>query len=155
MMSCEQFEEQVSAYIDHELSDDETEMLFKHLAGCASCRRAMTAVLDLRSGLRDRAPLLAPKELDDRVLRMARSAQLRMPDRVAIPAKMWQRRISMRISVAAAVMLTLLFVSFFASALWLGLSGSTDNLKVQTVFLTAVPTVEVRAYTMEPVVTIQ
>jgi anti-sigma factor RsiW len=154
-MSCEQFEEQVSAYIDHELRDDEAETLFRHLGGCASCRKAMTVALDLRSGLRDQAPLLAPKELDEKVLSVAQSRQSWMPDRVAIPVTMWQRRISMRIPVVAAVMFILLFGSFFASSLWLGPSESANNPKVQTVFLMAVPTVEVRAYTMEPVVTIQ
>jgi hypothetical protein len=115
----------------------------------------MTVTLDLRSGLRDQAPLLAPKELDEKVLSIARSRQSWMPDRQATPATVWQRRISMRIPVAAAAMLILLFGSFFASVLWLGLDQSADNPKVQTVFLMAVPTVEVRAYTMEPVVTIQ
>ena len=154
-MSCEQFEEWVSAYIDHELRDEEAEMLFRHLGGCASCRKAMTVALDLRSGLRDHAPLLAPDELDEKVLTMARSRQSWMPDRVAVPVTMWQRRISMRVPVVAAAMFILLFGSFFASSLWLGPTESGDNAKVQTVFLTAVPTVEVRAYTMEPVVTTQ
>lgn len=143
-MSCEQFEEQVSAYIDHELSDDETEMLFEHLAGCASCRRAMTAVLDLRSGLRDRAPLLAPKELDDRVLSMARSAQLRMPDRVAIPAKMWQRRISMRISALVAAVLMIIAASSLLALVWGPVK--TTPPQIQTVYITALPPVEVHGY---------
>lgn len=154
-MSCEQFEEQASAYIDHELRDEEAEILFRHLGSCASCRKAMTIVLDLRSGLRDQSPLLAPEELDERVLAMAQSRKSWMPDRVAVPLTVWQRRISMRIPVIAAAMFVLLFGSFFALMLWVGTYGSIDNPKVQTVFLTAVPTVEVRAYTMEPVVTTQ
>jgi len=154
-MSCERFEEQVSAYIDQELRDDEAETLFKHLGVCASCRKAMTVGLDLRSGLRDQAPLLAPKELDEKILSMAQARQSWMPDRAAVPATVWQRRISMRIPVLAAAMFILLFGSFFASVLWLGPNDSASNPKVQTVFLTAVPTMEVRAYTMEPVVTIQ
>lgn len=154
-MSCERFEEQVSAYIDHELHDDEAGALFMHLGGCASCRKAMTEALDLGSGLRDQAPLLAPNELDEKVLSIVRRRQFWISSRHAVPATVWQRRISMRIPVAAAAMLILLFGSFFASMLWLGPDESADNLKVQTVFLTAVPTVEVRAYTMEPVVTTQ
>ena len=154
-MSCEQFEEQVSAYVDHELRDDEAGALFIHLGGCASCRKAMTGALDLRSGLRDQAPPLAPKELDEKVLSIVRRRQFWISNRQAASATVWQRRISMRIPVAAAAMIILLFGSFFASILWVGPSESADNPKVQTVFLTAVPTVEVRAYTMEPVVTVQ
>ena len=154
-MSCEEFEEQVSAYVDHELRDDEAEILFRHLGGCASCRTAMTAALDLRSGLRDQAPVLAPGEMDEKVLSMVRRRQFWMANSQAAPATVWQRRISLRLPVAAAAMLILLFGSFFASALWLGPNESADNPKIQTVFLTAVPTVEVRAYTMEPVVTTQ
>jgi anti-sigma factor RsiW len=154
-MSCEQFEEQVSAYIDHELCDEEAGALFSHLGGCSSCRKVMISALDLRSGLRDQAPLLAPRELDDKVLSMAKSRQRWMPDRSAATMTMWQRRISMRVPVLAAAMFILLFGSFFASSLWLGPDESAANAKVQTVFLTAVPTVEVRAYTMEPVVTTQ
>src|SRR3989304_5420487 len=146
-MSCEQFEEQVSAYIDHELRDEETEILFRHLGNCVSCRKAMTVALDLRSGLRDQAPLLAPEELDEKVLSMAQSRQSWMPDRVVVPVTMWQRRISMRVPAVAAAMFILLFGGFFASSLWLGPNDSAANAKVQTVYITTLPAVEVRGYT--------
>jgi anti-sigma factor RsiW len=154
-MNCENFEAKVSVYIDGELDDQEAETLFRHLGVCTSCRKAMTEVLELRSGFQEQAPVLAPKELDERILRITRARESEYHDRRAIPAMLWRRRISIRVPVVAVAASLILFVSFLASSIWLAAKQQGENAKVQTVFLTAVPVVEVRAYAMEPVTTIQ
>lgn len=154
-MNCESFEIQVSAYIDRELPDHDAETLFKHLGVCGSCRKVLSDALEVRSGLREQEPLLAPEELDENVLRIVRSRRDWQPDRDAVPGSIWQRRLSLRVPVVAVAASVLVFVSLIVSSIWLESSQQNGNAKVQTLFLTAVPTVEVQAYSLEPVTTIQ
>jgi anti-sigma factor RsiW len=154
-MSCETYEIQVSAYVDRELSDREAETLFRHLGVCPSCRKVLSDALELRSGLREQEPLLAPEELDENVLRIVRSRRDRQPDRDAVPGSIWKRRLSLRVPVLAVAASVLVFASLVVSFLWLESTQQNGNAKAQTLFLTAVPTVEVQAYSLEPVTTIQ
>lgn len=154
-MKCAEYQEQVSALIDNELADRESEVLFTHLSECADCRATLRSGLELRSNLREDAPPLAPRELDARVLTATQGRHTTQPDRPAIPATIWQRRLSMRIPVVAVAVFVLVFGSVLLSSMWADSNQTADVRTVQTVFLTAVPVVEVRAYTMEPVVTIQ
>ncbi|MEW5797936.1 MAG: zf-HC2 domain-containing protein [Bacteroidota bacterium] len=51
MNTCNEYQEQISAYIDNELADAETSKLFYHLGECAECRGTMQSMLQLRSAL--------------------------------------------------------------------------------------------------------
>jgi anti-sigma factor RsiW len=51
MKQCHEWEEVISAYLDGESSDAEMRSLFHHLGTCGSCRRTMSAMLQLRSSL--------------------------------------------------------------------------------------------------------
>ncbi|NUN70839.1 MAG: zf-HC2 domain-containing protein [Bacteroidetes bacterium] len=51
MMSCQEWETVISAYLDGEASETETRDLFHHLGTCAGCRRTMSGMLQLRSSL--------------------------------------------------------------------------------------------------------
>jgi anti-sigma factor RsiW len=154
-MKCDEYEEQVSALIDNELADQESEQLFAHLGECAMCRATVRSTLELRANLKEDVPLLAPKELDARLLTALPSRRQVEPDRVAIPGKIWQHTISMRIPVAMVATLVLILGSFILSSMWFESKQATSVRTIQTVYLTAVPTVEVRAYTMKPMTTIQ
>ena len=154
-MKCDEYQEQVSALIDNELADRESELLFTHLSECAACRATLRSELELRANLREDIPPLAPKELDIRVLTAAKNRRPSEPDRIAIPAMIWQRRFSMRVPVVAAAAFLLIFGSVLLSAIWAESNQTADIRRVQTVFLTAVPAVEVRAYTMQPMTTTQ
>ncbi|TSA17796.1 hypothetical protein D4R75_12035 [bacterium] len=154
-MKCDEYQEQVSALIDNELADRESELLFAHLSECSVCRATLRSELELRANLREDIPPLAPEELDMRVLTAAKNRRPSEPDRPGIPAMIWQRRLSMRIPVVAAAVFVLIFGSVLLSSMWAESNQTADVRTVQTAFLMAVPTVEVRAYTMEPVVTIQ
>ena len=50
-MSCHEFEEMLSAYIDDELSSKEKEALEAHLATCDSCRSALSELKAVKSAL--------------------------------------------------------------------------------------------------------
>jgi anti-sigma factor RsiW len=149
-MTCETYEEQTSALIDHELNDAETEMLFVHLSTCRTCRHSLQSVLDLRSGLTEQVPPMAPKELDEKVMKRTARAQRAKVDRPAIRGLAWQGRISAPMPVAAGIVLLLMIGSFLLSTVWSGSMQRSAKEDPQLVYLTVVPTVEVRAYNLEP-----
>jgi len=154
-MTCESYEEQISALIDHELKDNEQEMLFAHLGACGACRRSLQMVLRLRSNLAQEVPPLAPKELDEKVLKRMATAQRARADRRPVPGFTWQGRISAPLPVAAGVALLLMIGSFLLSNVWSGTTQQSAKVDPQVVYLTVVPTVEVRGYNLEPVTVTQ
>jgi hypothetical protein len=52
-MTCDEYQEQVSQYIDGELDDKESGALFKHLSTCGECRSFLRSTLELRSKIHD------------------------------------------------------------------------------------------------------
>lgn len=56
MKTCEQYQEDVSAYVDGELGDKEMSELFFHLGTCGKCRTFMTSVIRLGSFLQSNEP---------------------------------------------------------------------------------------------------
>jgi anti-sigma factor RsiW len=154
-MNCDRYEEQLSALMDNELADDEAKDLLLHMGGCALCRATLRSQLELRSSLREDLPPQASKELDERILIAVQSRRPGKPDRVAIPGTFWQRRLSMRTPAVALAAVVLVIGSFFLSSLWFGWRQISRVDATQTIYLTAVPTVEVKAYTMKPMTTVQ
>jgi anti-sigma factor RsiW len=136
-MTCEAYEEQISALIDHELADGESMTLFEHLSTCQACRHSLQSVLDLRSDLGEQSTPIAPKELDEKVLQGEPRSRLYAGDRSPMRLMAWKRRISMPVPVAAAIMVVLIASSVALSSLW---------SKTQTVYITALPVVEVHGY---------
>jgi anti-sigma factor RsiW len=154
-MKCEGYQEQLSALIDMELEDGEAEELFRHMSGCITCRSVLRSQLALRFALREDVPPVAPEDLDEKVFAAVRSQRQRESDRPAIPATIWRRRLSLRVPVVAVAACLLIVGSVVLSTIWAESNQTADVRQVQTVFLTAVPAVEVRAYTMQPMTTIQ
>jgi anti-sigma factor RsiW len=137
-MTCEQYEEQVSALIDHELNDEETQVLFVHLSTCRACRHSLQSVLELRSGLSEEVAPMAPKELDQKVLNVMSIAKHLKGDRKPARGYVWTRRISIPVPIAAAIATILIAGSIAVSAL---------VRNTQTVYITTFPVVEVQGYT--------
>ena len=154
-MTCDRYEEQLSALMDNELADDEAKELLLHMSGCALCRATLRSQLELRSSLREDLPPQAPKELDERILIGVQRRHPGKPDRVAIPVTFWQRRLSVRTPAVALTAVVLVLGSFLLSSLWFESRQISRGDATQTIYLTAVPTVEVRAYTMKPMTTVQ
>jgi anti-sigma factor RsiW len=134
-MTCEQYEEQVSALIDHELTDDETQVLFAHLSTCPTCRRSLQSVLDLRSDLGEEVSPMAPKELDEKVLSLMPMTKRLEADRKPVRGHIWKRRITVPMPVAATIAAILVAGTIVLSSLW---------MNPQTIYVTTLPAVEVR-----------
>ena len=52
-MTFDEYQEQVSQYIDGELNDGDSGTLFKHLSTCGECRSFLRSTLELRSKIHD------------------------------------------------------------------------------------------------------
>lgn len=136
-MTCDMYEEQVSALIDNELNEEDAELLFRHLSACPSCRRSLRTVLDLRSDLKEQEPPLASTELDEKVLRRTAGEKRYVGNRKPMAMRVWKRRISIPMPVAAAITIVLIVGSVALSSLW---------TKTQTIYITTLPMVEVKGY---------
>lgn len=62
-MTCESVREQLTAYLDGELTDDRGSAVRGHLRGCDACRKVATDEAALRDGLRALPPLDPPASL--------------------------------------------------------------------------------------------
>ncbi len=67
---CNDYREQISQYIDGDLSPNERDILLGHLATCAKCRRTLEAYRLIGSELRSLRPELPPRELADSIYAM-------------------------------------------------------------------------------------
>ena len=144
-MKCDDYQEQLSALIDNELADREVEGLFLHMSGCVACRAALRSQMELRSGLKEDLPLLAPKELDEKVLSTVSSAKARIDGRRAMSQAIWQRHVSMPWPIAAAVAGLFLIGGLAMTSVWSPF-GKIPEPQVRVVYVTALPTVEVNGY---------
>jgi anti-sigma factor RsiW len=142
-MTCETYEEQISALIDHELKDEETGMLFAHLSTCRRCRHSLQSVLDLRSDFGEQTPPMAPKELDERILKRTRLAHRASRDRRAIPFRLWTGRVSMPVPVAAVILVFLVAGSLMVSSMTKQRPIPPEG-RVEAVYITTLPAVEVQ-----------
>jgi anti-sigma factor RsiW len=140
-MRCEAYEEQISVMIDHELDDEQAGALFAHLGTCAACRRSLQSVLDLRSGLLEEMPPLAPKDLDARILKQWRLRHRAAADRTPVRLHLWTGRISLPVPVAAVILLFLIAGSLMVSSV--GRQQQPMEGRVEAVYITTFPAVEV------------
>lgn len=77
-MTCNEYQEWISAYVDNELDEEKAAVLFAHLGSCAECRGFFRESLELRSLLLD--DLLKERERLEEVSRQpSMTAQLALP----------------------------------------------------------------------------
>ncbi len=138
-MNCDVYVEQLSALMDNELGDDEARSLFGHLNTCDACRKALRSAQELRSGLREETPPMAPAELDEKIMGLIPHAKRYVGDRKALRIVGWRRRVSLPLPIAAIIAFLLVLGS---AALSYKLSEAQETQK-QTIYITTLPAVEV------------
>jgi anti-sigma factor RsiW len=145
-MKCDEYQEQVSALIDNELVDQESELLFAHLSECAACRATLRSELELRANLKEDVPPLAPKELDEKVLSTMSKAEGQSKSRRVMRRAIWQRNVSMPWPLAAAIAGLFLIGGLAVTSVWSPFNKPPVEPQVRIVYITALPTVEVHGY---------
>jgi hypothetical protein len=67
-MNCEQYQEQISQFIDGELENVNESSLFQHLSTCDECCGFLKETLSLRSELLDNHAIIVPDSLNRKIL---------------------------------------------------------------------------------------
>jgi anti-sigma factor RsiW len=144
-MNCVQYEEQISAYIDHELDDAQTAALFEHLGVCSSCRTFLTITLQLRSTLSAHTTTV-PATLDERIDSLGRVGPLRQRSAMAHRAAAWWRH---RLAVPAPAFALLVLMLLGGAAAIIGLTQAhPPQIPSQTssvVYIMSLSPIEVEA----------
>ena len=138
-MNCEQYQEQISQFIDGELLPTAETELFVHLSVCEHCRTFLKNAFALRNTLAISRQVTVPASLDQRVLNQPFSI-LKQP----IPKNLFWRKRETNYSFRAlglAVIFSVL-IGILVSSLWY-----TSREPQQTIVcLTPLPEVEVTGY---------
>lgn len=134
-MSCNEYQEQVSQYIDGELGDERSGTLFKHVGTCAECRSFMRSTLVLRSKIHDET--LMEREMQEEIVRTKSAGS-------AIKPALLGRRISLSPAVAASVLMLVIMIT----ALVVGSGGNQKPIESsgEVVYVTSLPTIEVQGF---------
>ena len=69
-MTCNEYQESASAFVDGELDEVETVGLFTHLASCGKCRTALGVMLRVRQSIATIPQPVVQPEVDARVMRI-------------------------------------------------------------------------------------
>ena len=138
-MNCEQYQEQISQFIDGELLPTAETELFAHLGACEQCRTFLKNALSLRNTLALTRQIDVPASLDQRVLAHHASTTKRTVHQNFVwrftEAKYSFRTIGLAIIISALT--SVLFSSFW----------HTSYQPQQTIVcLTPLPEVEVTGY---------
>jgi len=145
-MTCEGYQEQVSQLVDNELGERESPALFAHLSTCNECKGFLQSTLRLRAGLYEDATLLAPNQLDEKVLSTAPARKRSESDRPATRRILWKRRVSMPLPAAVLMMVLVMALIAATSSLWFPALYPQPETHAQTVYVTTFPAVEVDGY---------
>ena len=138
-MNCEHYQEQISQFIDGELTHAAEAELFVHLGACEHCRSFLKEVLSLRSTLTLTPQITVPASLDRRVLAQQPSMTTIISNQ-NLYRRFKEARYSFR-TIGLAIIFSALTGIIFSS-FWY-----TSNPPQQTIVcLTPLPEVEVTGY---------
>jgi anti-sigma factor RsiW len=138
-MTCNDFQERLSAFTDGELSDRESAEVFTHAGTCRRCRDFLGSLVRVRSAI-SRLPVLQPDPgLEDRIVGLQERKETAGRSLPAGIHGLWMR--NLRVPAAALAAGVALFLMTTAISLWLWLSPLTPPREVVYVF--GLPQVEV------------
>lgn len=105
MKTCQDWELDISAYLDGALSGEEQSALLSHLGGCPICQQYLDDQLAIREALRALESLPAPAGLAERVMEQVRESTPRETARkAAVRFPRWQRWAALAACCAVAAL---------------------------------------------------
>jgi predicted anti-sigma-YlaC factor YlaD len=138
-MNCEQYQEQVSQFMDGELPPITENELFAHLGTCEICRGFLKNVISLRNTITLDRQIAVPASLDRRVFERHFPITKKMADQTFI-RRFRENKYSFR-AIGLAIILSAL-TAVLISSLWY----SSYKPQQTIVCLTPLPEVEVTGY---------
>lgn len=135
-MNHNDYQEQVSLYIDGVLGDKTSASLFAHLAGCEECRSLLKVSMHLREHMAEQELETTPLSLDRRIL-----GSVTPLEREKRPspwyAPVWFTRISVPLPAAASIVFLIIVGSLLFSPLLS--QPSTREAEVPKPFVDKIP----------------
>ncbi len=142
-MNCRQVEENLSAYLDHELTDEENARIKNHLDSCSVCQKEVQALSDTISMLASLPEIIPPasfrRELHAKLEKTLPKKGFFF--RALLPKWKQKIRLSTLMPVAVALVLMIVMLPFVADYANLGL-GSAEKTK-QSLVMDERPTEDV------------
>ena len=135
-MNHDQFQEHISLYVDHALSDKESAELFAHLASCAECRSFMNITMRMHNQIMDEGLAEVPLSLDRRVLAIPVKGTAE-PKRRRWYAPVWFTRVSIPLPAAASILFLIIVGSLLASPLLV--SRPSAQTEIKDPFISSLP----------------
>ena len=139
-MTCRDCESLMSIYVDGELRNDGSRLMFEHLGGCSGCRELLRGFLDLRRTFRADAAT-AGEEVPSRSGESAMQGVHRSPLPDHQPISRGRSIFKRRVHVPVVSLVALLIGIVVLIGSWI-MSGRTPPEK-EVIYVTTLPTVEV------------
>jgi len=141
-MNCEQYQENISQFIDCELGTNDETNLFRHLSACNECRAFLKETLSLRSELLGNQTVIVPESLNRKILVNTEMTQRRVKPTAQRFAWIGQGRMLSFRAVGLAIAIAIL-TSAGITSLWY---RSNVESKETVVYIPTLPAVEVYGY---------
>jgi predicted anti-sigma-YlaC factor YlaD len=139
-MSCESYQETLSAFLDGNSAEREAADAFRHLAECAVCRTFLRSAIELQHGLRAMPVPDLPTRVDRRVMQIPSREKARQRNWPARLTSLLQHRFNVPVPALAGGAGLLLVVLGFS--IWL-LTRQGLVPERQIIYVVSTPTVEV------------
>jgi predicted anti-sigma-YlaC factor YlaD len=142
-MSCDVYQETVSAFLDGNSREEDAAAAFGHMAGCEECRRFLRSAIDLQHSLRAMPLPEPPAKVDRRIRQIPSREKARRERWPARFAGLLQRRFAIPVpALAGGAGLLAVAVGF---SLWLLTQpGVVPEQKV--IYVVSTPPVEVYGF---------
>lgn len=143
-MTCDEYQEMISEFIDAELLDEQMTELFSHLSTCRRCRASLGMMMHVRQTLAKVPQAVVRPGLDARVLEIPELRARTTRQKQFLPVRIWQNRVRLPLPALA----TLVFIALFSSALllsfWLRTKEPVQQMNQKVVYLIGLEPVEVQ-----------
>lgn len=139
-MSCESYQETLSAFLDGNTREQDAAEAFHHLAQCEDCRQFLRAVVELQHSLRAMPIPDVPPKIDRRIMRIPSQENSRRSPWPARLVSFFRKRSDVPVPALAGG--ALLFLCAFGISIWL-LTRPALVPERQIIYVVSAPPVEV------------
>jgi negative regulator of sigma E activity len=142
MDRCNAFQNQLSEFIDGEITADEAAASLLHAGGCHRCRTFLSSVLMARSAATRAFSVKVPKRLDDRIHSIPGRTK---GDTAVAKAPFWKRRLALSYPIVVLASLLLISLGAWITVRSIQSKNAAFPVILENAELQVLPTVEVRA----------
>lgn len=120
-------QEQVSLLIDGLINDDDSIIVFAHLAECRECRNMMKVMKRVRSHWSEERLLRVPRSVEQRIATSISENRV-ASERKPLHTTLWFSNVSIPLPAAASILLLIIFSSLLLSPFVAGGQSQTREL---------------------------